>query len=158
MEDKKEILSMQRHSMSHVLAKAICSIYEGVKLTIGPAVDNGFYYDFDIPVNITQDKFAEIEAKMDEIIKSNQDFKRVVVSKEKALEMFKDNEYKTELINELPDSEEISVYYLGDDTFAAYIHLDDFKLSDAIYNVNVNAVYHGEVLEVCYQGQIEVNK
>jgi len=145
MEDKKEILSMQRHSMSHVLAKAICSIYEGVKLTIGPAVDNGFYYDFDIPVNITQDKFAEIEAKMDEIIKSNQDFKRVVVSKEKALEMFKDNEYKTELINELPDSEEISVYYLGDDFYdlCRGPHVENTKfLRSFAYKINkVNGAY-----------------
>lgn len=105
---------MYRHSMSHILAKAIKELYPNVKLAIGPAIDNGFYYDFDM-VTITPDDFGKIEDKMREIINKNEDFIRLEVSKQEALELFKDEPYKTELINELPESETISVYKTGDD-------------------------------------------
>ncbi len=110
-EQKQE---MYRHSMSHVLAKAIKELYgENVKLAIGPAIDNGFYYDFD-NLNIKQEDFDKIESKMREIIERNEDFVRMEVSREQALEMFKDEPYKTELINELPEDSIISVYKTGD--------------------------------------------
>ncbi len=115
MEENKQ--EMMRHSMSHVMAKAVCSLYQDVKLAIGPSIDNGFYYDFDLGVNITPADFDKIEQKMREIINQNQDFKRVEVSKEQALEMFKDQPYKVELIQELPEGEDISVYYLGEDWY-----------------------------------------
>ena len=112
-EQKQE---MYRHSMSHVMAKAIKQLYPGVKLAIGPAIDNGFYYDFD-NLNITQADFDKIEAKMRDIIANNEDFVRKEVSKTEALEMFIDEPYKTELINELPLSEKITVYYTGEDFY-----------------------------------------
>jgi len=116
MGEKKSLdIEMLRHSMSHVLAKALKRIYGDIKLTIGPAVDNGFYYDIDLNRNIAPEDFAKIEEEMKNIIASNEDFVRKVISKSEALELFKDNEYKLELINELPDNEEISVYYLGED-------------------------------------------
>ena len=117
MEAKKqnEQEMMMRHGMSHVLAKAICSMYKDVKLSIGPAIDTGFYYDIDCPKSITPEDFAAIEKKMSEIIAENQDFVRKEVSKAEALEMFKDNPYKVELIEGLADDEVISVYYLGSD-------------------------------------------
>lgn len=115
MSEHNEKEMMQRHSMAHVLAKAVCQIYPDVKLTIGPAIDNGFYYDIDTTTTITPDDFAKIEDKMAEIIKSNQDFVRKEISKAEALKLFKNNPYKVELINELPKDEVISVYYLGDD-------------------------------------------
>ena len=117
MEAKKqnEQEMMMRHGMSHVLAKAICSMYKDVKLSIGPAIDTGFYYDIDCPKSITPEDFAAIEKKMSEIIASNQDFVRKEVSKKEALEMFKDNPYKVELIEGLAEDEVISVYYLGPD-------------------------------------------
>jgi len=115
MKENNELEMMQRHSMAHVLAKALTSLFKGVKLTIGPAVDNGFYYDIDLDRSITPDDFKMIEDKMTEIIKNNEDFVRKEVSKKEALEMFKDNPYKLEIINELPENEVISVYYLGDD-------------------------------------------
>lgn len=117
MSEKDEKQQMYRHSMSHVLAKAIKELYgkENVKLAIGPAIDNGFYYDFDINKSITDEDFANIEAKMKEIIERNEDFERQEVSKETALEMFKDEPYKTELIQDLPENETISVYYTGKD-------------------------------------------
>ena len=116
MSDNNEKQSMYRHSMSHVLAKAIKELYgKETKLAIGPAVDNGFYYDFDMEKSISSDDYANIEAKMKEIIERNEDFVRKEVSKADALEMFKDEPYKVELINELPEGEVISVYYLGED-------------------------------------------
>jgi len=105
---------MHRHSMSHILAKAIKALYPQVKLAIGPAIDNGFYYDFD-NLNISPEDFNKIEEKMKEIIAKNEDFIRVEVSKNEALEMFKDEPYKVELINELPDGETITIYKTGDD-------------------------------------------
>ena len=115
MEEKNEKLEMYRHSMAHVLAKALTKLYPDVKLTIGPAINNGFYYDIDLNKTIAPEDFAIIEDKMAEIIKENQDFIRKEISKEEALQLFKENPYKLELINELPENEVISVYYLGDD-------------------------------------------
>lgn len=112
--EKQEKENMYRHSMAHVLAKALTSIYEDCKLTIGPSIENGFYYDVDMQHNLSPEDFVLIEQKMQEIITSNQDFKREEISKDQALEMFKDNPYKLELINDLPKDEIISVYYLGD--------------------------------------------
>ena len=113
MNDEK--LHMYRHSMAHVLAKALTKLYPNVQLTIGPAIDNGFYYDIDLNKSIVPEDYEAIEKKMDEIIKNNEDFVRKEVSKKEALEMFKGNPYKCELINELSEDEVISVYYLGDD-------------------------------------------
>lgn len=112
--EKEEKLNMYRHSMAHILAKAITQIWPDVKLTIGPAIDNGFYYDIDLEHKITPDDFEKIENKMNEIIKNNEDFKREEVSKSEALKLFKNNVYKTELINELPENEVITIYYTGD--------------------------------------------
>ena len=115
MSEQNEKEMMMRHSMSHVLAKALCSLYPDTKLAIGPAINNGFYYDIDCSKSLTPDDFEAIENKMNEVITSNQDFTRKEVSKAQALEMFASNPYKVELINELPDNETISVYYLGED-------------------------------------------
>ncbi len=108
---------MYRHSMSHVLAKAIKSIWGDVKLAIGPAIDNGFYYDIDMEQSIKPEDFGKIEDKMREIICNNEDFVRFELSKEEALEKFKDNPYKVELINELPEGELITMYRTGDDFY-----------------------------------------
>lgn len=104
-----------RHSLAHVMAKAIMKLYPKTKLTIGPAIEDGFYYDLDTAESFTEDVLPKIEKEMKNIISHNEKFVRREVSKAEALEMFKDNEYKTELINELPENEVISVYYLGDD-------------------------------------------
>lgn len=113
--EQQEKEQMYRHGMAHVLAKAIMELYPKTLLTIGPAIDNGFYYDLDLDESITPEDFEKIENKMSEIIKRDEPFKREEISKEKALEMFKSNPYKTEIINELPDGEVISIYYLGED-------------------------------------------
>ena len=135
---------MYRHSMSHVLAKAIKSLYPNVKLAIGPAIENGFYYDFD-NLTLSQDDFAKIEDKMREIINSNADFVRKEVSKSDALEMFVDEPYKTELINELPSDETITVYYTGEDFYdlCRGPHVENTKfLRGFSYKINrVNGAY-----------------
>lgn len=120
MEIKKEQdeeLMKARHSLAHVLAKALMQIYPDTKLTIGPAIENGFYYDIDLNHSITPEEYGNIEKKMKEIINKGEEFTRKVVSKAEALKLFAGNEYKTEIINELPDGEEISLYYTGDDFF-----------------------------------------
>ena len=109
-----EQLMMARHSMAHVLAKAILKWDPNAKLTIGPAINNGFYYDFDMKT-ISPDDFAEIEKLMQKIINNNEPFVRKEISKKEALELFKNNPYKVEIINELPEDEVISCYYTGDD-------------------------------------------
>lgn len=114
---EKDELQISRHSFAHVLAKALVKLYPGVKLTIGPAISDGFYYDIDLQKNISPDDFALIEKTMKDIVNKGEDFKRVEVTREQALELFKENEYKVELINEFPEDEKITIYYLGDDFF-----------------------------------------
>ena len=113
--ENEEMEMIGRHSLAHVMAKAIMKLYPKTKLTIGPAIEDGFYYDLGTPESFTEDVLPKIEKEMKNIISHNEKFVRREVSKAEALEMFKDNEYKTELINELPENEVISVYYLGDD-------------------------------------------
>ena len=115
--EKDMELEKARHSLAHVLAKALVKLYPETKLTIGPAIEDGFYYDIDLSHSITSDEFKAIEKQMQEIINKGEEFKRVVVSKAEALKLFKDNQYKTQIINELPENEEVSLYYLGDDFF-----------------------------------------
>ncbi len=117
---KKELdenLQKARHSMAHVLAKALVELYPQTKLTIGPSIDDGFYYDVDLDEQLTPDHFDSIEKKMKEILNKGESFERKEVSKQEALNLFKGNEYKTEIINELPEDATITLYYTGDDFF-----------------------------------------
>ena len=112
--EKLEKQQIGRHSLAHVMAKAITKLFPQAVLTIGPAIENGFYYDFD-NVAFTNEDIPKIEKEMKNIINQNQPFVRKEISKAQALEMFKNNPYKVEIINELADDEPISVYYTGDD-------------------------------------------
>ena len=109
---EEEKLEKMRHSASHVMAEAVQSIFPTAKFAIGPAIENGFYYDFDLPRPLTPDDLPVIEAKMGEIIASNTAFVREEVTREKALKMFAAQPYKLELINDLPD-EKMSIYKQG---------------------------------------------
>lgn len=115
--EKDEKLHRARHSLAHILAKALMELYPSTKLTIGPAIEDGFYYDVDLDEQLTPDHFPTIEKKMKEIINKGEPFVRKEVSREEALKLFKGNEYKTEIINELPKDAVISLYYTGDDFF-----------------------------------------
>ncbi len=114
---KENFLEMYRHSLSHVLAKAVIEIFgkENVKYAIGPQIDDGFYYDFLLPRTVTQEDFAAIEDKMREILKRRETWTREEISKESAMDLFKDQQFKIELIQDLPEDETISIYYTGDD-------------------------------------------
>ena len=115
--EREEFLQVYRHSLAHVMAKAVCEIfgYDKVQVAIGPQIEDGCYYDFTLPRPLSQEDFEPIENKMREILKRKEDWTRKVVSKEEALEIFKDQKYKTELIQDLPQDEIITVYYTGED-------------------------------------------
>src|SRR5712691_2179755 len=81
-------LNVMRHSAAHVLAKAVQRLYPGSKLAIGPIIDNGFYYDIEIPANISEDDLPRIEATMREIIAASEPFKREKWTKQQALEHY----------------------------------------------------------------------
>lgn len=102
-----------RHSSSHVMALAVKRLYPNVKIAIGPNIEDGFYYDFD-NLKITNHDLKKIEAEISKIIKQELPFKRREVSKEEALKIFKDEPYKIEIINEVPEGEKLSTYTLGE--------------------------------------------
>lgn len=101
------------HTTSHVMAQAVKNLFGDVKLAIGPATDSGFYYDFDRDGGFANEDLAAIEAEMKKIIKQNNRLERFVLPKAEALDKMKDEPYKIELINDLPDGEEISFYDQG---------------------------------------------
>ncbi|MDX1777528.1 MAG: threonine--tRNA ligase, partial [Thermodesulfobacteriota bacterium] len=109
--DSVEGQEILRHSTSHVMAQAVQDLYPGVKITIGPSIENGFYYDFDYERPFNPEDLEKIEARMNEIIKDDIPIKRELFSKQEALSFFKDKGelYKVELIEELPDGN-ISAY------------------------------------------------
>ena len=113
-----EGLELMRHSTAHLLAAALTDLYSGVKFGVGPAIENGFYYDIELPegVTVSPDDFAAIEARMAEIAKSGAAIVRREVSRDEAREIFADQPLKLELIDELPEDETISIYQLGDFT------------------------------------------
>ena len=113
-----EGLELMRHSAAHLLAAALTDMYPGVKFGVGPAIENGFYYDIELPegVTVSPDDFAAIEARMAEIAKSGAAIVRREVSRDEAREIFADQPFKLELIDELPEDESISIYQLGDFT------------------------------------------
>lgn len=104
------------HTASHIMAQAVKRLFPGVKLAIGPAIDNGFYYDFDYERSFTPEDLQAIEEEMKKIIKEDHAVERFSLSRDKALELEKDEPYKVELINELPEDAEISFYRQGDFT------------------------------------------
>jgi threonyl-tRNA synthetase len=110
--DGEEVL---RHSAAHVMADAVQSIYKDAKVTIGPAIDKGFYYDFDFPERFTNEDLPKFEEKMSEIIKADHPFVREQISREDAIQKFKDmgETFKVELIEDLPEGETITLYKHG---------------------------------------------
>ncbi|MBQ3145043.1 MAG: threonine--tRNA ligase [Clostridia bacterium] len=104
------------HTTSHIMAQAIKRLYPEIKLAIGPSIDNGFYYDFDTEVAFTPEMLEAIEAEMKKIIKEDFAIERFELPKNEALELMKDEPYKVELINDLPEGEVISFYKQGDFT------------------------------------------
>ena len=109
-----EALEVLRHSAAHVMAQAVLHLYKDAKLTIGPSVEDGFYYDIDMEP-VSEDDFEKIESEMKKAIKAKIPFERTVVSKSEAMEFYKDEPYKLEMISELEEGT-ISFYQHGDFT------------------------------------------
>ena len=99
-----------RHSTAHVMAEAVLELFPDAKIAIGPAIDDGFYYDFDLPRPLTPEDLEDITGRMRVIIKGDHEFVREVIDKKQAKALFKDQPYKLELIRDLPPAEEISLY------------------------------------------------
>ncbi len=109
-------LQTLRHSASHILAQAVKRLFPEAKLTIGPPIDNGFYYDFDIETPFSREDLDNLEAEMKKIVKENLKIERFELPRDEALELMKDEPYKQELINDLPEGEPISFYKQGEFT------------------------------------------
>ena len=107
-----EKLQTMRHSCAHVMAEAVLHLFPGTKIAIGPAIDTGFYYDFDFPKDkkFSETDFPAVEKEMRRIISGNHDFIQKEVTKDEALKLFADEPYKVELINDLPAGEKITTY------------------------------------------------
>ena len=115
-EDDLEGKKAYWHTTSHIMAQAVKRLFPDVKFAIGPSIDNGFYYDFDVETPFTDEDKAKIEEEMKKIIKEDLEIERFSLPKKEALELMKDQPYKVELIEELPEGEEISFYKQGDFT------------------------------------------
>ena len=140
--DDKDGAHVLRHTASHVLAAAVKRLYPEVKLTIGPAIDNGFYYDFDSDVAFTPDVLEKLEAEMKKIVKENAKMERFTLPREEALELMKDEPYKVELINDLPEDAVISFYKMGDFTdLCAGPHLFSTGAIKAFKLTSCNSAY-----------------
>ena len=112
--DHEDALQILRHSSAHLMANALRRLYPDIKFGVGPAISTGFYYDTDTEQAITEEDLPKIEAEMMNIVKENNPIVRKQVSREEALELFKDDPYKVELITALPEDDVITVYDQGD--------------------------------------------
>ena len=123
--ENEEFKKAYRHTTSHIMAQAVKRLFPEAKLAIGPAIDDGFYYDIDVPTTFTPDDLVKIEAEMRKIIKEKLKLERFELSRADALELMCDEPYKIELINDLPEDSVISFYRQGDFTdLCAGPHVD----------------------------------
>ena len=131
-----------RHTASHVLAQAVKHLKPEAKLAIGPAIDNGFYYDFDVDEPFTPEFLAAVEKEMQKLIKKNERVERFELPREEALELMKDEPYKVELINDLPADATISFYRQGDFTdLCAGPHLPSTGKIKAVKLMSIAGAY-----------------
>ena len=107
-------LEVMRHSAAHVMAAAVCRLFPEVKLDIGPATDDGFYYDFDLPHRLTPEDFPKIEAEMARIVAANLPFERTEATREEAQKLLAGQRYKLERLADVPAGDAISFYRCGD--------------------------------------------
>jgi threonyl-tRNA synthetase len=116
MQNKDEKLLAMRHSTEHVLTQTMLKLYPGLKMAMGPATDEGFYFDFDYSKKISEEDFPKIESEMKDIIKRNLPFKKRVLEIAEARKLFKNNEYKQEWLDEIKEKgEKATVYWTGDE-------------------------------------------
>lgn len=140
--DSQEGMDTIRHSISHVLAYAVKRLFPEAKLAIGPSIANGFYYDFDVENPFSASDLDKLEEEMRKIIKENPSIERFELLRDEALELMKDEPYKVELINDLPEGEVISFYKMGDFTdLCAGPHLMSIKNVKAIKLLKSTGAY-----------------
>jgi len=138
----EELLHRMRHSASHVMAEAVLEMFPEGKTAIGPPIEDGFYYDFDLPRPLTPEDLARIETRMRERIAQDLPFVRREVSRAEALKLFADQPYKVELINDLPADAVISIYTHGEFTdLCAGPHVDSTGQIGAVKLLNVAGAY-----------------
>lgn len=111
-----EALEVLRHSTAHLMAQALKRIYRDVKFGVGPVIEGGFYYDFDMDEKVSSDDFEKIEKTMKQIVNENYKIERKVVTREEAKDFFKDDPYKLELIDAIPEDENVTLYSQGEFT------------------------------------------
>ncbi len=111
-----EKLKMIRHSMAHVMAEAVLEIFPTAQIAIGPAIENGFYYDFELPRNLGPEDLETITENMKKIIAQAKEFKRIEVTRAQAAELFKDQKFKLELLDAIPEGETVTIYNQGNFT------------------------------------------
>lgn len=140
--DSQEGMDTIRHSISHVLAYAVKRLFPEAKLAIGPSIANGFYYDFDVENPFSASDLDKLEEEMRKIIKENPSIERFELPRDEALELMKDEPYKVELINDLPEGEVISFYKMGDFTdLCAGPHLMSIKNVKAVKLLKSTGAY-----------------
>ena len=110
MEDLEKLRFNIRHSTAHIMAEAVMNLFPGTMIGIGPPTNDGFYYDFDCPHQITKEDFKKIESEMKKIIKSKNKFSGSVASREEAAKLFSNQPYKLEIINSIPKNEEVTIW------------------------------------------------
>lgn len=140
----KEGMDIFRHSTAHVMALSVKRLYPNTKISIGPAIENGFYYDFDPATPIKTEDLPKIEAEMAKIIQSKLPFERIEVSREEAKKIFTDLDepYKLELLEDIPEGEKITIYKLGELTdLCRGPHLEDISLIKAFKLQSVTGAY-----------------
>lgn len=112
--DYEDALGILRHSTAHLMAHALKRLFPEIHFGVGPAIESGFYYDTDMPEQLTESQLADVEAEMKKIVRENYSIVRREVSREEALELFKEDPYKVELIRDLPEDDIITVYQQDD--------------------------------------------
>ena len=166
-EDKE--LNVLNHSCAHLLAQAIKHLYPQAKFWVGPVIEDGFYYDIDLGnSSVSQDDFDKIEKEMKKIAKDGKFIKKIELSKKEALEMFKGDEYKLDLIETLPEDEEISAYTQDDFTdLCRGPHVESTKLlkyfkllkvSGAYYKNDINNKQLTRIYGICFDTEEKLNE
>ena len=160
-----EKLNMLNHSCAHLLAHAVKHLYPHAKFWVGPVIEEGFYYDIDLgDDSITEEDLAKIEKEMKKISKSNKLIKRLELSKEEALEMFKDDEYKLDLINNMDENDTVISAYRQEDftDLCRGPHVESTKLIKYFKLIKFSGAYYKgdsknkmlqRIYGVCYENE-----
>ena len=112
--DSMDSMGLMRHSAAHIMAAAVCKIFDNVKLDIGPSTEDGFYYDFDLEHRLTPDDFKKIEKEIRKIISAGHPFERIEVTRDEAKELLSGQPFKLERLDDIPANESITLYRCGD--------------------------------------------